>query len=219
MKKIKAAIFDMDGLMFATESLWVKSMLKAGQTMGRPLDEAFLISIAGLRHDLYDAQVQAKMGDDFDMPACRKLAQTYLNEGIEKGEMEVKKGVREILEFFKSKGLIMAIASSSDIEDVKHRLDVADIDQCYFTSIIGGDMVKKAKPDPEVYLKSCQVLGVKPENTMALEDSDVGIEAAARAGVKGIHIPDLKPSTEKTRRFAYFTCENLLEVIDLFKNL
>ena len=61
------------------------------------------------------------------------------------------------------------------------------------------------------------MLGVKPENAMALEDSDVGIEAAARAGLKGIHIPDLKPSTEKTKAFAYHTCENLLEVIDLFK--
>ena len=77
-------------------------------------------------------------------------------------------------------------------------------------------MVKKAKPDPQIYLKSCEVLGVNPEDAMALEDSDVGIEAASKAGMVAIHIPDLKPSTEKTRRFAYKTCESLLEVMELF---
>lgn len=219
MRKITAVIFDMDGLMFATEGLWVKSMMKASIQMNKPISEEYLISIAGLRHDLYDAQLQQHMGEEFDVAVCRKIAQKFFDEAIENGEMKVKKGFRELLEFFKSRGLTIAIASSSNIEDVKHRLDVAGIDQNYFTSIIGGDMVKKAKPDPEVYLKSCQVLGVKPENAMALEDSDVGIEAAAKAGLMAIHIPDLKPSTERTRSFAYRTFENLLEVIDLFEKL
>ena len=78
-------------------------------------------------------------------------------------------------------------------------------------------MVKNPKPDPQVYLKSCEVLGVNPENAMALEDSAVGVEAASKAGMVAVHIPDLKPSTLQTKKFASYTLNDLTEVIALFE--
>ncbi len=117
----------------------------------------------------------------------------------------------------KSKNIKIAIASSSSFEKIHTRFGEANLDIKVFDYIIGGDMVTIPKPDPQIYLKSCEILNVKPENAIALEDSDSGIKAAASAGMKAILIPDIKEPSEETVRLAYKKLDNLLEVIDLWK--
>lgn len=219
MKNIKAVVFDMDGLMIDTERLWVESMLEAGKQLNYNYTQEYLVSIAGLRKDLYDAQLSEHMGEGFDVKKVRALALDIFDQKMESGQLRAKTGVKEIVAYFKQKGFVLAIASSSEKEEVMHRLNLIGVDIAAFKNIIGGDMVKKAKPDPEIYIKSCQILGLEPENVLALEDSDVGIEAAGKAGLVPIHIPDLKPSTEKTRQYAFKTFENLFDVINLFENI
>ena len=218
MKNIKAVVFDMDGLMIDTERLWVESMMEAGRQLNYNYDEKYIISIAGLRKDLYDAQLAKHMGEGFDVEKVREIALKVFDYKLESGQLKAKQGVKELISYLKEKEVIIAIASSSTKEEVEYRLNLIGIDIGLFDNIIGGDMVKKAKPDPEIYQKSCQVLGIEPKYVMALEDSEFGIESAGRAGVVPIHIPDLKPSTEKTRKYAYKTFESLFDVIDLFEN-
>ena len=218
MQNIKAAVFDMDGLMVDTERLWVESMLEAGKSLNIDFDQQYLISLTGLRHDLYDNKLKKDFGKRLDVVTLRQVAQKIFDQKIANGEINTKTGINQLLAYFKKIGLVMAIASSSDIDMVKMRLKLIGLDQYFGNNIIGGDMVKKAKPNPEVYIKSCRFLGMKPENVVALEDSDVGIEAASKAGLVAIHIPDLKPATKETRRYAYKTFDSLLEVIDLFDN-
>mgnify|MGYP002626826239 CR=1 FL=1 len=78
-------------------------------------------------------------------------------------------------------------------------------------------MVTKSKPDPQIYLKSCEVLGVKPSNAIALEDSDYGILSSYNAGMIPILIPDIKKPKEETINIAYKVLNNLEEVIDVIK--
>ncbi len=65
----------------------------------------------------------------------------------------------------------------------------------YFDSVICGDMVKKAKPDPEIYQKASESLGIQPENCMAFEDAPGGILSAHQAGMRVIMVPDLVQPT------------------------
>ena len=218
MENIKAVVFDVDGLMIDTERLWVESMMEAGKQLNYNYDEKYIISIAGLRKDLYDAQLSQYMGECFDVEKVREIACKIFDYKLENGQLKSRPGVKELISYLKKKRLTLAIASSSTKEEVEYRLNLIGVDIKLFDNIIGGDMVKKAKPDPEVYLKSCQVLGIEPKFVMALEDSEFGIEAAGRAGLVPIHIPDLKPSTDKTRQYAYKTFESLFDVIDLFEN-
>lgn len=73
------------------------------------------------------------------------------------------------------------------------------------------------KPNPQIYLKSCEVLNVNPANAIALEDSDYGIMAAASAGMKVVLVPDIKQNSEEVINLAYKKVDNLLDVIDLLK--
>ena len=67
----------------------------------------------------------------------------------------------------------------------------------YFQVIVCGDMVSKSKPEPEIYLKACELLEEKPQDCFALEDSRNGILSAYRAGCRIIMVPDLWQPDEK----------------------
>ena len=123
--------------------------------------------------------------------------------------------LKELIKFLKEKNIKIAIASSSSFEKIHTRFKQANLDINEFDYVIGGDMVTSPKPDPQIYLKSCEVLNVKPENAIALEDSDSGIKSAVSAGMKAILIPDIKSPSEETLEIAYKKFDNLLEVIEL----
>ncbi len=66
----------------------------------------------------------------------------------------------------------------------------------YFQALLCGDMVTRSKPDPEIYLKTCALVGADPNRCLALEDAPNGLESAHRAGLKTIMIPDMLPYDE-----------------------
>ena len=93
-------------------------------------------------------------------------------------------------------------------------LNRAGIDS-HFDSVVCGDMVKKAKPDPEIYQKASESLGIRPENCMAFEDAPGGILSAHRAGMHVIMIPDLVQPTEEIRKLTYRVCDSLSDIIGI----
>ena len=108
----------------------------------------------------------------------------------------------------------MAVATSSSREYAMGNLIRAGIDS-YFDSVVCGDMVKKAKPDPEIYQKASESLGIPPEYCMAFEDAPGGILSAHQAGMKVIMVPDLVQPTEEIRKLTYRVCDSLADVIGI----
>ena len=86
-----------------------------------------------------------------------------------------------------------------------------------FDAAVFGDMVTHAKPDPEIYLKACEKLGVKPSEAAALEDSPNGIRSAYAAGMYPIVIPDLVRPDEEIKSLSTWQCESLFDVISILK--
>ena len=215
--KIDAVIFDVDGLMVDSENLWLNSMLKAGKELGINITKKFLLKLVGLRTDLYNKELKKQYGEDFDVAKFREVAQEHFDRVEDGGKMKVKKGVFEILNVLKKKRIPMAIASMSKLNVVKYRLQQVGIDLSYFDYITGGDMVENAKPDPEIYIKSSQALGVNKENIIAFEDSPAGVESAFKAGIKVIHIPDMKKPSDQTKEYSYKILKNLKKAMKLFE--
>ncbi|WP_448212619.1 HAD family hydrolase [Colwellia sp. MEBiC06753] len=91
-------------------------------------------------------------------------------------------GIVDTLEVFKQQGIKMAVVSGGKRANVFDAIEGNHL-QGYFDAIITGDDVSRNKPDPEGYLKACQLLGVQPEQVIALEDSKNGIAAAKAAGL------------------------------------
>lgn len=219
MNKIEAVIFDMDGLMIDTESLFLNSCLKTNEVYGFKVPKELIIECIGKRKDKTIQLFKQVMGPDFDVNYYFDLSREFKRQEIEDNGIKVKKGLFELLDYLKQNNIKMAVASSTNMDGIMNRLATCGIDTSQFTSIISGDMVDKPKPDPEVYLKSCEILGINPENAIALEDSDYGIKAAHLAGTYAVLIPDLKEVTDEMRKDAYVVLKDLSEVINLIENI
>ena len=215
---MNAVIFDMDGLMFDTERLFIRAFDYAGEIIGIGKAGYMGIRTLGMNMNLWRDTFRAEFGDKFDEPTLLKHVDVYINEYYSKNKVPVKKGLYSLLDYFKNNGYGMAVASSSPLRDVTHHINDAGV-ASYFSAVISGDMVTNSKPDPEIYLKACAQLGQSPENCYALEDSPTGLQSAYSSGCKTILVPDLWAPNEQHFRLCYKVFDSLVEVHEFFLSM
>ena len=110
------------------------------------------------------------------------------------------------------------VATSSNRDRVDKILAQAKITE-FFDDSICGDEVTKGKPNPEVFLKSCQKLGVNVDEAIVLEDSEAGIQASYDANIKVICIPDMKYPEKQYEEKTFKILKDLTEVTAYLKSL
>ena len=103
----------------------------------------------------------------------------------------MKPGLPELLELLREAGIPAAVATGSSRAHAMENLERTKVLE-FFQFVIAGDMVKQAKPDPEIYRITCEKLKLRPEETLVLEDSWNGVRAAYAAGAPVILVPDLQ---------------------------
>ncbi|BCN30197.1 HAD family hydrolase [Anaeromicropila herbilytica] len=214
---IKAVIFDMDGLMFDTERLMMLAWDYAGEKMGLGKTGHMVLKTLGMNRILSREVWKEEYGEVFKAEELDLYTNEFFEHYYSENDVPVKTGLYELLSYLREHHYKIGAASSTYIEKVKHHLNNAKILE-YFDVVVGGDMVEKSKPDPQIYQKASELLGVKPDSCYALEDSRNGLLAAYRAGCKPIMIPDLWQPDEEISRILYAKRNNLSEVIDILKD-
>ena len=215
--KNKAVIFDMDGLMFDTERVCVDAWNYAGEKLGLGKTGYMVLKTLGINANAAREVWFAEFGERYDEQAIRKYSDEFLKEYYAKNKVPVKKGLYELLEYLKMNGYKLAVASSTGQCGVEAHLKDAGIFE-YFGAIVCGDMVERSKPEPEIYLKACEMLGEKPCDCYALEDSRNGLLSAYRAGCKPIMVPDLWEPTDEILKIIVAKFDNLDGVREYFKS-
>ena len=193
----EAVVFDMDGVMFDSERIVQYSFNKAGEEMGYGLlgDENICFTL-GMNRAGRKAYFKEKYGQDFPYDVFQERYSEIYKEYVKRNGLPVKPGLYEILEVLEKKGIPTAVATSSSRENALENLRRAGVLK-KFRAVITGDMVREAKPDPEIYQKACACLDIEPEKAMALEDAPKGIIAAKRAGMYAVFVPDILENMEK----------------------
>ena len=186
-----AVIFDLDGLLADTEIISLKVYQELLKDFGIPFtEETYSREYSGHREE---ENVQRFL-DTYDLPwnFDQTLEKVYELEAriLAKG-VNLKKGAKNLLAFLKREGIPIALATSSVESRARMILDSNGI-LSLFDHLVFAKDVKRSKPYPDIFLKACSDLNVLPENCLVLEDSEAGIEAASRAGIPVICIPDLK---------------------------
>jgi HAD superfamily hydrolase (TIGR01509 family) len=190
-------IFDLDGLMFDTQSVFLKAWDYAGEKIGIGKAGYMVNKTLGMGIVAsYDIWV-TEFGDKYDQEELRKYTREFLQDYYATFAVPIKKGLYNLLNYLKENNSKIAVASSSPRWEVEKHLNDAKITD-RFSAIVCGDMVEKSKPAPDVYLKVCEILGVRPEECIALEDSKNGLLSAYRAGCKTIMVQDLWQADEET---------------------
>ena len=193
---ILAAVFDMDGLMFDTEAVGRDAWNQVGEAMGfgdlTKVNEQCLGRNKAACREIFGRVFGGKLTLDEVLAAAKPIQRRYYEEH----GMPCKEGLRELLAYLKETGRKIAMATSSDREDAEWNLRKAGLRE-YFDALVCGDMVKKSKPDPDIYLTAAKVLGVEPGDCIGLEDSRNGILSVKNAGMHPVLVPDLiRPDAE-----------------------
>ena len=210
---MKAVIFDMDGVLFDTEKLAVKCWDTIGVEVGLGKVGYMVYKTLGRTQQESVKIFEKEFGSKFNNGIFQAHYKAYLDEYYKRNPVPVKKGVLEILTFLKENGYKTAVASSSSRESVFHHLRDAGIEN-YFDSVICGDMIKKSKPDPDIYLAAADSLSVMPCDCYAVEDSQSGLYSAHNAGMTVVYIPDLYIADDKTKEIIDLEFDTLTQ----FKN-
>ena len=196
---LKGAIFDMDGLMFDTEQIWQKNWNRTAAEMGISLPEEFKFNICGTSGKLMNSVIEKYYGVEDGAPIAAKVKQMVHDDLID--FTPEKPGIHEILEFFKEKGVRMAVASSSAEEVIRRNLRNTNTED-YIEAIVSGVGMTNGKPAPDIFLKAADMLGIDPKECYVFEDAFNGVTAGYNAGCRTIMIPDMSQPTEEIRAMA-----------------
>lgn len=205
-------VFDMDGVLFDTQKIYCRAWEEAAQVLRIPDIGEPLAECIGMNRNDQERILGEFYHGDFPFGDFYREKDRAFDRILAKG-VPLMKGTREILEYLKESGARVAIASSSRVPMVEDNLRNTGLTE-FFDIIVGGNLVTHSKPDPEIYLKACGLLGTKPEETYAVEDSYNGIRAAAAAGMRVIMIPDMQPPTAETDALTYKSFDSLLGLRD-----
>ena len=215
---IKAIIFDMDGLMIDSERVTFECYQERLKDMNLTMDEEFYKTllgkpIKGIYQRFYDVY-----GNDFPIQNVIQDVHQLMAERFETEGVPVKKGLVELLHYLKDNNYKTIVATSSNRDRVDKILAQAKITE-FFDDSICGDEVTKGKPNPEVFLKSCQKLGVNVDEAIVLEDSEAVIQASYDANIKVICIPDMKYPEKQYEEKTFKILKDLTEVTVYLKSL
>jgi len=207
---MKAVIFDMDGLMFDTSKVFESAWDYAGEKTGMGKAGYMVYKTHGMGISTAKDIWIGEFGNTFDEAELKKLTKEYLADYYTKKQAQMKPGLVSLLSSLRNKKIKLAVASSSSKWEVYNHLQKSEIEK-YFTVIVNGQMVRMSKPSPEIYIKTCNLLGEKPSDCIALEDSKNGILSAHSAGCQAVMIPDILQPDEEIKSKAYKIFASLCE--------
>ena len=185
-RKLKAVLFDMDGVIIDSEFEFFDRIRKTLKHKGVDLTvEELIETYLGISSDKIYSGIIENHGFSESVEELR--AEHYRLQGnyYSDADIEPIHGLIKTLDYLSTHGVRMAVVSSTGSKNVLFALNRLNLIK-YFDYIVTGDLVKVAKPSPEIYMKAASFLGVTAEDSFAIEDSGIGIKAAQGAGLKVI---------------------------------
>lgn len=196
----KGAIFDQDGLLFDTESVYAKAWTEVSDRHGYGFTDAMTRKISGFGRGEIGAEIR-KLIAIGDVEGYIDEVMVRARELLLAAPPKLKAGAREILEEFRARGAKIALASSSPRDCIEWNLGSTGL-KGYFAAIVAGEDVKRGKPNPDIFILAAEKLGLKPAECTVFEDAFTGIQAAVEAGCKAVMIPDRRAPDETILRIA-----------------
>lgn len=221
---LKAAIFDVDGLILDSEAFYARAWTEAFNANSKEeyrvdnevMMQWFFDNLSGKKIGQLLDVIQKKFPNN-DIPKIYKEYRKLFAERIQTESIEVMEGFFNLVNYLKDNEIRLAIASTSSAESIKNCFKNSNIDISDFEVIVSGNMVSEYKPSPEPYLKACEMLNVNPDNVVAFEDSESGLFSASNANIKCFLIPGRAPISDETKKRAFAVCNNLADTVSIIE--
>lgn len=211
-----AVLWDMDGTLIDSEPYWMESEGAFARENNSSWTEQDGLSLVGL--SLYDSSkiIKEKVGSSLEPD---QIIQKLTDEVTAQLRQKVlwRPGAKELLMMLRRENIKTALVTMSMHRMAQQVVDAIGFDA--FDVIVAGDDVAQGKPHPEAYLKAAELLGVRPENCVAFEDSNTGLRSAEAAGTKAVGIKNIVEIPVLPGRILWPTLEgvSLEDLQGLFK--
>lgn len=186
----EAVLFDNDGLLLDTESVWTRAEQKLFKFRGRDFTIDHKRSLVGCSERLAGQKLARFLDEVGNEAGIMDELNVLVLEELE-GGVDSMVGARELVELLIRAGVPVGLVSNSPRRFIERSHEVAQTGM-EFDAVVSGHEVPEAKPAPDAYLEGCRQLGVEPgKRVVALEDSPSGVTAAVAAGLFVIGIPSV----------------------------
>jgi HAD superfamily hydrolase (TIGR01509 family) len=194
---VRAALFDMDGVIADTRAAHAAAWEIFLRRHGIAEDpEAFLVRVFGLgNREIFSMLHPERAHDLAFLDAMGDEKESLFLDQLAAGRVELVPGVRAMLAHLNAAGIPVALGSSAPRQNVDGVLDRFSLRQ-HFQAIVTGSDVPRAKPDPAIFLRCCELLAVDGPDAVVFEDSRFGLEAARRARCRVVGLATTHPRGE-----------------------
>ncbi len=209
---MKAIIFDLDGVICHTDRFHFAAWKKMADDIGVYFDEKINERLRGVSrleslNIILERADRAFSKDEKETLAAEKN-DVYVSLLDDMNESDLDSEVKDTLDMLRDRGYLLAIGSSSrNTKYILSKLGLSD----YFDAVSDGTNITNSKPDPEVFLKAAEMLGVKPKDALVVEDAMSGIDAACAGGFTSAGIGDAAGYDKTTYPIKHFG--ELLQVV------
>jgi len=194
-KRIRAVLFDMDGVLVCSENYINQAGVEMFREKGYTVNSQDFLEFTGMGENKYLGGVAEKHGIPFDLE--KDKARTYeLYHTLVKGRLSPLPGAIEFIRECKAKGLLTALATSADKIKMEINLREIGLPLDTFNATVNGLEIENKKPAPDIFLKASMRLGVDPQSCLVVEDAVSGVSAGKAAGSKVLALTTTFSSTE-----------------------
>lgn len=206
--RYRAVVFDLDGLLLDTETLWARAESELFRRHGQEFSHEDQLAVMGTGIEFSARYYAQRLGAAIEQgPALIEEMHGYMLAELER-EVAARPGAVELVERLRGQ-VALGLASNSARFLVDAALATAHLSDA-FDAIVTAEDVEHPKPAPDVYLAACARLGVSPADALALEDSAPGIAAAKAAGLTCIAVPQFAETDVSVADRVIHSLEELL---------
>lgn len=205
---IDAAIFDMDGIIFDTERLYIDAWRSSALEAGFEMKDRFFLSCVGRNDRDTRSLTLSEFGESFPYDAIHEKTRTKIFSRMEREGPPEKRGIRTLLEYFRDRKVPIALATSTSEQSARWMIERSGLTG-YFTAFAFGTDVERGKPAPDIFVLAQERIAASSgshgrlhvSRICVFEDSEAGLRAAQAAGMRSVFVPDLvEPDTRVLER-------------------
>lgn len=207
MRDVPCIIFDMDGTLLDTERVSQRAWQESLARFALEFDPDWYLTLIGRDWPSCERVVHATFADRVDTTRLvDDLRATY--DRLIAAAVPVRAGAPQLVAGLADAGVTLGLATSTRTAMAEHKLDSAGL-RSFFDVVVGGDQVSRGKPDPEIYLRTADLLGRAATECIAVEDTPTGFRAAHGAGMRTLLVPDVVQPPAEVEALAHAIARDL----------